>query len=152
MLPMTTCNATICTCSVCGRELAPPEMPVLLFEAEDSPGQFMCQAHCPVPVRPPYMGATWCEGCGRMVLLNASFPLRVFCSLGCRDGAQPEVLTQGTEKLPDPGIPAPSSHEGQHRPVCEMCAAPFVSTRPDAHYCSNACRQRAYRERQKLSA
>jgi hypothetical protein len=32
---------------------------------------------------------------------------------------------------------------------CEECDEPFVARREDAMYCSNACRQRAYRRRQK---
>ena len=121
MLPTTTCNAAICTCSMCGRELAPPELPVLLFEVGNSRGRFVCQAHCPVPICREHMGATWCAGCGRMLLLNAPFQLQVFCCLGCRDRAQPEAQT-----------PAPRSHGSQYR-ACEMCATPLESTRPDAH-------------------
>ena len=30
---------------------------------------------------------------------------------------------------------------------CEACGEPFAPTRADARYCSNACRQDAYRER-----
>jgi predicted nucleic acid-binding Zn ribbon protein len=30
---------------------------------------------------------------------------------------------------------------------CEFCGEIFVPTRTDSRFCSNACRQRAYRER-----
>jgi hypothetical protein len=31
--------------------------------------------------------------------------------------------------------------------VCETCGDEFVSTRSDAHHCTSACKQRAYRLR-----
>ena len=33
--------------------------------------------------------------------------------------------------------------------TCEVCGTIFTSTRRDAAYCSGACRQKAYRDRQK---
>lgn len=36
--------------------------------------------------------------------------------------------------------------------VCAGCGTTFTATRPDAHYCSNPCRQRAYRNRSKADA
>jgi hypothetical protein len=35
---------------------------------------------------------------------------------------------------------------------CAMCRTSFVPTRSDAQFCSNACRQWAYRQRQRASA
>jgi hypothetical protein len=32
-------------------------------------------------------------------------------------------------------------------PTCRSCGAEFGAVRPDARYCSGACRQRAYRQR-----
>lgn len=33
--------------------------------------------------------------------------------------------------------------------VCAHCGSTMLATRSDARYCSNACRQAAYRERQR---
>jgi predicted nucleic acid-binding Zn ribbon protein len=42
----------------------------------------------------------------------------------------------------------------QKRPAahCAMCGTSFVPTRRDAQFCSNACRQWAYRQRQRVSS
>jgi hypothetical protein len=31
--------------------------------------------------------------------------------------------------------------------ICEWCGRPLAASRSDARYCSNACRQAAYRQR-----
>jgi predicted nucleic acid-binding Zn ribbon protein len=35
-----------------------------------------------------------------------------------------------------------------HVHACEVCGRRFTGVRADARYCSNACRQTAYRQRQ----
>jgi predicted nucleic acid-binding Zn ribbon protein len=37
------------------------------------------------------------------------------------------------------------------RHTCASCGRPFVGIRADARYCSNACKQRAYRQRREAA-
>ena len=41
---------------------------------------------------------------------------------------------------------------GCYRRVCVMCREVFYAGRPEARYCRNACRQRAYRSRWRCQA
>ena len=41
-------------------------------------------------------------------------------------------------------------HRGCYRRVCPVCGTVFYAGRPQATYCRAACRQRAYRRRQKV--
>jgi hypothetical protein len=60
-----------------------------------------------------------------------------FCSRRCRERADAEK-----KRL---------EHERTHTRACEVCEETFIASRADARYCSNACRQDAYRKR-KLGA
>ncbi|NLX59682.1 MAG: hypothetical protein GXY74_11405 [Phycisphaerae bacterium] len=42
------------------------------------------------------------------------------------------------------------NHRGCYRRVCIVCGIVFYAGRPQATYCRAACRQRAYRRRQKV--
>ena len=42
------------------------------------------------------------------------------------------------------------NHRGCYRLTCHQCGAVFFTSRPEARYCRDACRQRAYRRRRRL--
>jgi endogenous inhibitor of DNA gyrase (YacG/DUF329 family) len=77
------------------------------------------------------MPAAPCVSCARMVV-RASDPLlkRVTCSHSCSVSL--------TRKR--------NGNKGVDRP-CPECGDPIDTGRADSRYCSNACRQRAYRKR-----
>lgn len=72
-----------------------------------------------------------CAACGRLIVRGAD-PLlkRVTCSHSCSTS-----LTRSR-----------NGNKGTDRP-CPECGDPIVTGRADSRYCSNACRQRAYRKR-----
>jgi hypothetical protein len=74
-----------------------------------------------------------CEVCGtRVVTLVGRFRY-TYCSAGCRLELSDRRKRQGHVSVPPR--------------ACTECGEPFTPKRRDARYCSNACRQRAYRER-----
>ncbi len=77
-----------------------------------------------------------CAACGRMVV-RASDPLlkRVTCSQSCSVS-----LTRSR-----------NGNNGSGNP-CETCGEAITTGRADSRYCSPACRQKAYRERQAAQA
>lgn len=87
----------------------------------------------PEPVVEAVTAAKRCDQCGRNLSAGRSSRGR-FCSDGCRNAfhnaRRHERLTQAWDR------------------VCEVCSTEFSSRRSDTRYCSHACRQRAYRERQ----
>lgn len=66
---------------------------------------------------------------------------RTFCSEGCRR----RVVDCETKAKRQ-------AARGDLTRHCEVCHEEFTPQRADARYCSPACRQRAYRERQKEPA
>jgi hypothetical protein len=54
--------------------------------------------------------------------------------------SEPDAPAQLMDQLPEP-----------FKQSCEACGQTFVPERRSARYCSNACRQRAYRQRDKRS-
>jgi|SRR6516165_395213 hypothetical protein len=80
-----------------------------------------------------------CRGCGEPMLtpLSGVFAYQV-CSRRCYQRAYRKRRREsGGSTVPWKG----------HSPTCAGCKRPFVPSRKDARYCSNACRQRAYRGR-----
>jgi hypothetical protein len=83
-----------------------------------------------------------CGICARMVVVKATprtlYPPYRFCSERCRwthyNNARNERNARAREK------------------VCEVCGEPFTAARRDAKTCSPACKQKAYRQRQKQGA
>lgn len=74
-----------------------------------------------------------CKGCGRV--FYTQIPTKKYCyyhRCGNR-GYQKELKQRRLEKRKDL--------------VCKGCGKTFTPKRVDASYCSNACRQRAYRQR-----
>jgi len=88
---------------------------------------------------------------------------QVFCSAKCRKryaymkprrgGQQGEESHYGEGQVASRKSNAhgalPVTNEGSNPPKCARCEEPFKPTRTDQRYCSNACRQAAYRERQR---
>lgn len=100
---------------------------------------YFCEgcAHIPIPpdgytIARGGQGAP-CDWCGRTFHARAHW--RLYCTPACRQAYASRVYYE------------------QHRQVlptaraCEMCGASFTPKRSDARTCSNACRQRAYRQR-----
>jgi len=77
-----------------------------------------------------------CEGCGRPVYNERNSRVRflTFCCERCRRRAQAAWACEQRRR-------ARSTRR------CEMCGETFELTRTDAKFCSDACRQRAYRQR-----
>ena len=48
-------------------------------------------------------------------------------------------------------VDSPGQPQGAAERRCETCGGPLVGRRWDTHYCSNACRQKAYRERRRAA-
>ena len=90
--------------------------------------------------RTPYEEAKPCEGCGRPVynLLDLVFREHTFCCEVCQD----KVLSAATAAA------ARAARAVARGPcTCATCNKTFTPTRTDTHYCSAACKQRAYRHR-----
>jgi hypothetical protein len=98
------------------------------------------------PPLPVFVYQQWrtpqeCEHCGRQVILNGRYPrpLYVVCSEACRRAVYDKAAAQRRRERkvsPDPQ-------------QCAVCGEPFVPARSDAAHCSPACRQKAYRDRQR---
>jgi hypothetical protein len=74
-----------------------------------------------------------CEGCGRLVTAGTEERARFCCDqcrLTVRNRRRRESRTQARAGL-----------------RCEGCGGPVEAGRSDARWCSNACRQQAYRDR-----
>ena len=73
-----------------------------------------------------------CELCGKEFYTISYF--RKYCHLSnCRSIAKQK---RNEQKKRD--------HHSEH--ICSVCGSSFVSKRTDAAFCSNACRQKAYRQ------
>jgi hypothetical protein len=82
----------------------------------------------------PRLSVTPCSGCGaELGVMRAGYCGDVcydygsYCSMACYERSL--RLRHRFKEL-----------------TCETCGAEFVSTRIDAHFCSNACRQKHWRE------
>jgi hypothetical protein len=89
-----------------------------------------------------------CAGCGRMVANDRATAdphrfIRDWAYSGERERTARVFCSERCRRI------ASRTPRRQHGPApCESCSAEFVPARADARYCSSACRQRAYRERQ----
>ena len=125
-------------CGRCGRSIAAGEpVRVTRICAGDSSATAPTCAACrpswesDFQFRPPQP----CDGCGRMVSVRPRAIIRkvVVCSERCGWTARNRLRAKrGT---------------WMRRRCCSVCGTEFVATRVDAKTCSNACRQRAYRQR-----
>jgi len=72
-----------------------------------------------------------CETCGKEFYTICNY--RRYCHLSdCRSVAKQKRIEERKRE-----------HYSEHK--CSVCSASFVSKRNDARFCSNACRQKAYR-------
>ena len=75
-----------------------------------------------------------CEACGRSVVSNLRYGRRfVYCSARC---ARRLYNRNRSEK-----------RAASRRSTCGACGEQMSPSRSDAYYCTNACRQQAYRKR-----
>ena len=74
-----------------------------------------------------------CQNCGK--IFYSFYPLRRYCSYGCRN----EAYVKRRRKR----------REASREKICLYCGEPFKAKRKDAKYCSNSCRVLAYRKRKK---
>jgi hypothetical protein len=134
-------------CGKCGRELGAGDP---IWRVMLSHRCWTGTSHCLVPVcescgkshdqdpRYGFMPRQLCEYCGRVVV-NRATPRQwqsehVFCCERCKR----RYFTKRAKE---------QRARARQDLRCEVCGEPFEAARSDAKYCSNACRQRAYRER-----
>ncbi|MDX1568420.1 MAG: hypothetical protein R3223_11510 [Longimicrobiales bacterium] len=96
----------------------------------------------------PWQSWSWdrgpkpCQTCGRPVLNQVTRRMRhhTFCSDACEEDYH--AARQAAER-----------REARDREKeCKACADEFTASRKDAKFCSDACRQKAYRRRKRESA
>ena len=76
-----------------------------------------------------------CETCGKVFYTICNY--RKYCHLSdCRSIAEQKRKEERKQK-----------HYSEH--ICSVCSTPFAAKRNDARFCSNACRQKAYRKNNK---
>ena len=73
-----------------------------------------------------------CKGCGREFYTQIETKKYCLYSLCGNHGYQKELKQR--------------QQESRKNMVCPVCAKTFTPKRSDAKYCSNACRQKAYRD------
>lgn len=74
-----------------------------------------------------------CPQCGKEFYTMSYF--RKYCQLSCCRNQAKQDRTEKKKR----------EHYSEH--ICSVCSAYFISKRTDAKFCSNACRQRAYRNK-----
>jgi hypothetical protein len=120
------------TCAQCGADVGPDAL-YRLGPGYDA--QFYCAACARARIHPSVWPprSTVCRACGRRLYYQGGqlWP-RHYCTEACARAARRARRRRGRRQLPA---------------VCARCLAGFVATRPDARYCSGACRQAAYRQR-----
>jgi hypothetical protein len=84
---------------------------------------------------PQLVPGYWRPGTEGGIVNVASGHRRTFCSDSCRQREASSRRAQARLRA--------------RQRACDGCGVTFVGTRADAHYCSSACRQRAYRLRRK---
>ncbi len=129
-------NEGVCACFECARELAEDE-PVFRVLATVARGPVVpfCAEHSPFEAGSEFLRETSCEQCLRPVWLDALFRWgRVFCCERCRRTA---ANARAVER----------KREYRQNLSCWLCGDSFAAARGDARFCSNACRQAAYRLR-----
>jgi len=143
---------TAAVCGECGRSLTPAE-PVWLVSRWRPGWRGRRHVHSCEGCAPEKTGNLWfkrpCEGCGRTVWrrhlqewwfkYGCELPshVRTFCCERCEQGVH-----RARRRDRQPERPAPK---------CAACGESFAPIRRDAVTCSNACRQRAYRNRKAVA-
>ncbi len=127
-----------CYCSVCGAELGVGQPVVRTKEPYVRKFEFFCLEHSPYLLDGELLQETTCAHCDRPIWLDADFVWRPFCSERCR-----WMASNGRAK---------ERRSAARVASCVACGMRMKGYRLDAEYCSDGCRQYAYRERQKLSA
>ena len=133
-------------CALCGQPLA-PDAPVWMESCYIGPSMFtgiprswqapVCEACAPRDRHSRrWVAPAPCAGCQRPVYYPRSYRwrLRAHCSERCRLDAWNQRRR--------------AERAAERRFRCATCGATFTPPRADGRYCSPACRQRAYRQRQ----
>ena len=118
-------NAPPRKCRQCGRPIADSDV------ARKLRGEWLGCPDC-FEVREQYVKP--CEGCGRKVVGSR------FCNFRCRAHYYnaPAAARRKAQRL-----------EARQDMVCVQCGKTFTPRRSDAKTCSAACKQKAYRQRQR---
>jgi hypothetical protein len=149
-------------CGACGRSFLPGE-PVH-FGAEvyvGFPPIRFRYAYSPLVCRPRYQRTVLCESCSPEWLspgrgdviaqlcarcerpmgyrLTASTMRRTFCSEACGHAYRDQLRNQRRKER----------GAVEREKVCEVCGKEFTASRKDTKTCSQACKQRAYRQRKR---
>jgi hypothetical protein len=126
-----TARATGATCALCAAPFA-PAAPVWLLLWDGAPACEPC-AERALYSSHRYRLSAPCRGCGRpLYQLQGSFR-RLECSHRCRTVAYNRRRR--------------AAAAAKREVLCVTCGQPFTPPRASSRYCSNACRQRAYRQR-----
>ena len=145
------CYRNVMPCDRCRRDLAAGETVYRLSLIAGHPWAdalvlYVCGPCCDPTKETWLRGREWrqplaCRGCGRPIIYDKvrKVPRHGSCSLACRR----TVYTI-----------QPRKSRARQRPqaICQTCSQPFMPKRSDAGYCSPACRQLAYRQRQHAEA
>jgi hypothetical protein len=132
------CNTPVCQCRNC-KQMVPLGEPVwITYRKTWEPRKTTCAKceakHIDRDFHPPRP----CECCGRPVYRVASlkWPRKHnFCGDGCASRWWTRWQAERRRAMRQPV-------------TCEGCDKQFTPVRKDAHFCSSACRQRSYRQRQ----
>jgi hypothetical protein len=124
-------------CLECGKELGPQE-PVWRSRSYRWRRVVACCKECRTSRTGWFEDPKPCEACGRIVHNEPTMRDRVvtFC---CSQCAKSAYVTR-TRKLRADARPRSETSS------CILCHKPFEPKRSDAQFCSNACRQKAYRQ------
>ncbi len=127
-------------CRTCDRDLEPG---AILFRLRMEPGgplASLCEEHIPKDYGVERVDSIWygdCIGCERPMGVEPGSGA-VYCSLSCR-------WTAASDRAMERRQAANAAR------LCIACEQPVGATRSDALYCCNACRQFAYRVRQRAA-
>ena len=127
-----------CYCSVCAAQFEVGQPIVRTKEPGARRFEFFCLEDSPYPLGEGLLEETSCAQCDRLIWLDADFVWRPFCCERCRWTAANE---RSRERRSAARVAS-----------CAECGVQMKGFRRDTLYCTDKCRQRAYRERQKLSA
>ena len=131
-------DAGSCYCSLCGAQLEVGQPVVRAKQPDARRFEFFCLECSPYQLRGEILRETSCAQCGRPIWLDVEFTWRVFCSERCR-------WTASNKRAMERRWAARVSS-------CAECGIEMEGFRRNTLYCTDKCRQRAYRGRQELSA
>jgi hypothetical protein len=136
-------------CQYCGTRFASDQTVVIVRDYDGGPDECPWHDWCAVCVgcaHPDDLAAAWrkttCKGCGQPMLV----PHRV-ARMNIRTGACDATAVSTCSTRCEQRYRRRLRRQAKSSLVCTVCNAAFRPARADAKFCSNACRQWAYRRR-----